>query len=393
MKDKTRYWILIGSFSLALAVLVVLSALLAKPKAPVPSDPDVSGELPSPTAPSPTAGEDAIVVRTPVPTPAHAAETPVPVYPRGAVNVLVNGTALFALDNHSIAEQLIRQYLEECAYENLDANSALLNAAIDAELVTVPADGSVEYLTVDAAMNRLRKNRSLIPVRRTVESAEIRSETPDFVSDTTRVLPRGARMFRRFGVSSRTLVLTETLYRDGLAVSQTEILNTPVLTGIARNELIGTHFLSLPDPSDANALLYPYEGTRGPVPETLSFVCPIEGELIFAYGIATGTMHYGTDYAAAPGTPIVAPEAGTIVFLGQRRGLGFVIEIAHDEGFVSRICIGADTAVEGLMLGRHVEKETVVAVMPDSGEDSASTLHYELLLDGLPYNPLFYLPS
>lgn len=390
MKDKTRHWILIGSFAFVLIALTAVSALFAGRKADPAPEPPVSEEQPLIT-PEPTTGEDAIVVRTPVPT--RAAETPVPVFPRGAVNLLVNGSPLFALDNHAIAEQLVRQYLEECAYENLDAESALLTAAIDAELMTVPADGSVEYLTAEAAMNRLRKNRSLIPVRRTVESAAVLSEIPEPVSETTRVLPKGARMFRRFGVPSRTLVLTETLYRDGLAVSRTEILNMPVQTGIAQSVLIGTHFLSLPDPSDANALLYPYEGTRGPMPETLSFQCPIRGELVFVYGIATGTMHYGVDYAAAPGTPIVAPEDGTVVFLGERPGLGFVIEIAHEEGFVSRVSFGADTTVDGLTLGRHVEKGDTLALLPESDTDQAPRLHFELLLNGLPYNPLFYLPA
>ena len=42
------------------------------------------------------------------------------------INLLVNGTPLFALDSREVAEQLVYLYLEECANENLDANAFLL---------------------------------------------------------------------------------------------------------------------------------------------------------------------------------------------------------------------------------------------------------------------------
>lgn len=387
MKDTTKHWILIGSFTLILAGLAVLFPLLASRTKPTPA----FSEPLTVITPEPKTDEDAIVVLTPEPTPTPVAATPRPVYPEKAVNLLVNGSPLFAVANREVAEQLVRIFLDECAYENLSGNAILLSASIDAELSTVPADGAVEYLEFDVALNRLRKDRSLIPVRRTAEHVEIRTAEGKPKLARTPLLPEGSRMFRKIGTPARTLIYTETLYQEGLPVSETETLSTPVRTGTAHNELLGSYSLpaeAVYDPASPN----PSEGQAGPTPAALSFRAPIKGRLIAYYGLQTGEMHYGVDYAAAPETRIVAPESGTIIFLGERAGLGFVIDIRHDEGFVSRIAFGANTAVDGLLLEKHVNKGDTIAFLPAIEGEKESVLHYELLLNGIPYNPLFYLP-
>lgn len=388
MKDTAKRWILIGSFALILAALAILLPLLASRTRPA----SAFSEPLTIITPEPETGEDAIAVRTPAPTPTPVITTPRPVYPEKAVNLLVNGTPLFAVANREVAEQLVRIFLDECAYENLSGNAILLTASIDAQLATVPADGSVEYLEFDVALNLLRKDRSLIPVRRTAERVEIRTEIAKPKTGRTPLLPKGSRIFRKLGSPSRTLIYTETLYKEGLPVSEAETLNTPVQSGSARSELVGTYALpagSVYDPEAPNLS----EGKAGPKPASLSFVAPIRGKLTAYYGLQTGEMHYGVDYTAAPETRVVAPESGTVIFLGERPGLGFVIDIRHDEGFVSRIAVGTNTAVPGLLLEKHVNKGDVIAHLPATEGAKVSVLHYELLHDGVPYNPLFYLPS
>jgi murein DD-endopeptidase MepM/ murein hydrolase activator NlpD len=66
-----------------------------------------------------------------------------------------------------------------------------------------------------------------------------------------------------------------------------------------------------------------------------------------------------------------------------------VIDIRHENGFVSRIAPCDDVAVE---LGQHVSRGAGVARMPDAEGRRQPTLHYELQIDGIPYNPLYYLP-
>ena len=197
-------------------------------------------------------------------------------------------------------------------------------------------------------------------------------------------------MFRKLGVPSRTLIYTETLYRNGMPVSEAETLNTSVQTGSARTELVGTYRLPVIKVSDPDLNETP-EGQSGPTPASLQFTEPIRGTLVGSYGLSTGEMRYGIDYSAAPQTRIVAPESGTIIFLGERVGLGFVIDIRHDEGFISRISFGADTTVSGLVLEKHVTKGETIALLPATEGEKESILHYELLIDGIPYNPLYYL--
>lgn len=381
MKEGTQRWILLGSFTLLLAALAVVLMLLKS------GMPKLSAAEPRiEVTPEPKTEEDAVRMRTPIPTPVRPVETPRPIYPEKAVNLLVNGSPLFAVDSREAAEQLVRLYLNECAYENLDANAVLLTASVDAEISTVPADGSAEYLAFDAALNKLRKNRSLIPVRRTVERVAVLIETPAPQSTRSAQLFFGTRLFRHCGVASRTLVFTETLYKDGLAVSETETLNTPVLTGVAQNLLIGAYTVGTdmtePDPS---------EGVRGPA-TSLSFQAPIRGTLVGYFGLATGEARYGVDYTAFPDTRVVAPEAGTVVFLGERPGYGYIIEIRHEEGFTSRLSFNATPNLTDLVLGKHVQKGSTLATLNPLEDASECVLHYELLIDGVPYNPLFYLP-
>ncbi len=388
MKDSVKRWIMIGGFTLVLAALAVILPLLVSSGKPR----TISSEPVTVITPEPKTGEDAVVVRTPEPTPEPVRTTPRPVYPEKAVNLLVDGKPLFAVASREVAEQLVRIFLEECAHENLSGNAILLTASIDAELATVPADGTAEYLEFDVALNLLRKDRTLIPVRRTAERVEIRTEPIDPQTERTPLLPEGSRMFRRLGTPARTLVYIETLYQNGLPVSESETLSTPVQTGSARTELTGTYRLPAGTVSDPEAPDAP-EGQRGLTPVSLQLMHPIRGQLVGYYGLSTGEMRYGTDYSAAPQTRICAPESGTIVFMGERAGLGFVIDIRHDEGFVSRIAIGADTAVSGLVLEKHVNKGETIALLPETEGAKESILHYELLIDGIPYNPLFYLPE
>ena len=133
MKDTARRWILIGSFALILAALAFILPVLLHRGAPKLS----LSETRVFVTPEVTPEVESIQLRTPVPTPVPVVATPEPVYPAHAVNLLVNGIPLFTLDSREVAEQLVRIYLEECAYENLDASTVLRTAAIDADKICV----------------------------------------------------------------------------------------------------------------------------------------------------------------------------------------------------------------------------------------------------------------
>ena len=308
---------------------------------------------------------------------------PVPVLPENAVNLIADGVVLFALDSRETAELLIRTYYRQCAYENIDEDSILLKASLNSSLTTVAADGKAEYLSFEDALNKLLKNRSLVSVQRTVEHVRIESEPIAETIEQTALLPVGARMFRRTGTPSRTLILNELFYKDSLASSDTETLRRQISVGTACTVLIGTYQSAQPD-----AAATEQEGSIGKSQGSLSFTAPVRGDVIRFFGIDYGTMHYGIDYSANAGSRVTAPEAGTVIFCGERPGYGLVIEIRHENGFVSRIAHCDRAAVE---LYQHVARGAVIGYLPEEENARTAVLHYELLIDGIPYNPLYYL--
>ena len=377
--DKKLRWIVFGAFITGLCVLTAVLALRTNRDAVKLSVLEPRTVI----TPTPALEEFSPATPTPAATPVHIIQTPAPVLPKTAVNLLVDGTALLALDSRETAKLLIDAYFERCAYENIGENTFLLKASVAPELSTVPADGSVEYLTYEEALNKLLKNRSYISVQRTLEHAEIRFGEVADTEETSPLLPKGARLYRRLGAPSRTIVLTEILYKDGIAYKETETIDKQIFAGVPRSVLTGSYMSKKPDeePDDA-------QGEYGKDKGSLSFKHPVRGTIVSYFGTRYGQMHYGIDFLAKAGAQIVAPESGTVIFCGTRAGYGFVIDIRHENGFVSRIAGCDDVQVE---FEEHVTAGQRIASVPSPVGTETAIVHYELLIDGIPYNPLYYL--
>ncbi len=380
MKSGKAFRIVCAAFAgllVALAVLFVLLPGREKPKLSLSEKRTVITPTPG------TELQDSVEANTPAPTPVHIIQTPAPVLPSGAVNLLSDGDALFALDSRETAELLLRTYFQQCAYENIDDHSILLKATLVSSVSTAPADGTVEYLSFDAALNKLNKNRSLISVQRSVERASVSVSEPGVRSQKSDLLPVGARFYLQLGTGARTLTLSELLYKDGFAASDVETLNRQVSQLTQTSFLEGTYRVAQPDREPGSK-----EGRRGKDKGNLRFSAPVKGDVVSYFGIRFGEMHYGIDYSASTGSRIYAPEDGTVIFCGERPGYGTVVEIKHENGFVSRLSSCANVAVE---LEQHVKRGAVIGYMPAIEGRGAPILHYELLIDGIPYNPLYYL--
>ena len=220
-------------------------------------------------------------------------------------------------------------------------------------------------------------------MQRTVERASVKVNAPAVQSRRSDLLPEGTRLFLHLGTASRTLTLSELLYKDGFAASDAETLTRQILAETPRTVLTGTYRSAQPDKEPGVK-----EGKRGKAKGNLQFVAPVNGQLESYFGTRYGTMHYGVDYRAAGGMRIVAPEDGTIIFCGERPGYGYMIEIKHENGFISRLSSCANVTVE---LEQHVKRGAIIAYMPIPEGKTTPILHYELLIDGIPYNPLYYL--
>lgn len=98
--------------------------------------------------------------------------------------------------------------------------------------------------------------------------------------------------------------------------------------------------------------------------------------------------HTGVDYAAQRGAPVSATAAGEILYLGRRRGYGRVIELEHESGVVARYAHLQDFQPH-LTVGSVVSAGEVIGSVGTSGIATGPNLHYEILRNGRPMDPLF----
>ncbi len=100
--------------------------------------------------------------------------------------------------------------------------------------------------------------------------------------------------------------------------------------------------------------------------------------------------HYGVDYSARLGTPILVTGDGVVTFAGKWASFGLTVEISHGFGLVTRY---AHTSKILVKKGQRVKRGDVIARVGSSGKSTATHLHYEVLKDGRKRNPLAYVLS
>lgn len=98
--------------------------------------------------------------------------------------------------------------------------------------------------------------------------------------------------------------------------------------------------------------------------------------------------HTGLDLVAKEGSPVTLPAAGRVAAVTYDEGYGHMVEVDHGLGVRTRYAHMKKIMVkEGEMLdpGRQV------GTLGDSGRSSGPHLHYEVLVEGKPVNPLRFM--
>lgn len=98
-------------------------------------------------------------------------------------------------------------------------------------------------------------------------------------------------------------------------------------------------------------------------------------------------MHTGVDFAAAHGTPVQSTAPGRVSFIGWRNGYGRVVEIAHGPDIMTRYA-HLSTVPESIAEGQRVAAGEMIGRVGETGTTTAPNLHYEVLVNGLPTDPL-----
>jgi murein DD-endopeptidase MepM/ murein hydrolase activator NlpD len=101
-------------------------------------------------------------------------------------------------------------------------------------------------------------------------------------------------------------------------------------------------------------------------------------------------FHKGVDFAGREGAEVVAVASGVVIWSGERYGYGQLVEINHGNGYVTRYAHNVDNLVA---VGDTVRRGQVIARMGDTGRATGPNLHFEVLLNDKPVNPLTYVQS
>lgn len=148
--------------------------------------------------------------------------------------------------------------------------------------------------------------------------------------------------------------------------------------------------LTLLPPGPGAASLGPHPASQPALPNG-TWSWPVSGPVIRGFDPPDspyGAGHRGIDIAVAIGTPIVAPEAGTVSFAGKVGGELFVT-IDHGGGLSSTYSWISSTAVrKGDLVSRGQPVGTTGTGHPGT---SVPHLHFGVKLDGEYVDPLLLL--
>ena len=321
---------------------------------------------------------DLVDVETVEVTPAPTLE---PITYENTVTLLVDRVPVMTLTSELAAKQTLWEYLTSNAIS--PEGETFLSAKFDCELILTQGDPTVKPLEAAEALNQLAQNPALVPIRVTTLRTEKSESSPEITQDVEAALPKGARIINQLGTGTVSQTSLQVVYRAGVLL-ETGASDTKTLR-LARATMVRTGTYTKADTSGTPDRL---EGVEGKSKGDLKFGYPMRGQIVHYFGYVNGKMNYGLEISNSAGTNIVAPGEGIVVYCGERGAYGFVVDIDHGNGFVSRLTHLSDVQVE---MNQRVFIGDAVGKLAEDADGGKPVLHYELIIDGIPYNPLFYI--
>lgn len=156
--------------------------------------------------------------------------------------------------------------------------------------------------------------------------------------------------------------------------------------------------------------MIPYDNTTSPdlhLTTTLDFICPLESYTAISAPFRTDDSdtppHLGVDFAAAGGIPVQAAQSGVVTQAGWDDDHGYFVTIYHganaaanDDGTypanyaTSYAHLQSKPAVQ---VGQRVAQGDVIGYVGSTGSSTGNHLHFQLLVNGTPVDPLAILPQ
>ncbi|OGR12650.1 MAG: metalloendopeptidase [Desulfobacterales bacterium RIFOXYA12_FULL_46_15] len=144
---------------------------------------------------------------------------------------------------------------------------------------------------------------------------------------------------------------------------------------------------------DFEQLIKQLEQKRNILASTPS-IRPVDGWITSGFGNRVSPFtgqkefHSGLDIANAPGTKIIAPANGRVSVAAEKLYIGNLIVIDHDHGRVTQYGHLKEILVKP---GQEIKRGDVIGLIGNTGRSTGPHLHYEVLINGTPVNPLKYI--
>lgn len=98
--------------------------------------------------------------------------------------------------------------------------------------------------------------------------------------------------------------------------------------------------------------------------------------------------HYGVDYAAPSGTPVVAVGDGVVIFKGWGGGGGNTLKIKHNSGSLVSGYLHLKGYAKGIQQGSRVQQGQLIGYVGTTGLSTGPHLDFRLWQNGKPIDPL-----
>jgi murein DD-endopeptidase MepM/ murein hydrolase activator NlpD len=99
-------------------------------------------------------------------------------------------------------------------------------------------------------------------------------------------------------------------------------------------------------------------------------------------------MHEGLDVGAPYGTPVYSPADGIVTFSGEKAGFGKFVQVDHGYGIET---IYAHNQSLGVRSGEKVKRGSLLAAVGNTGHSTGPHLHYEVRVNGIAVDPLYFI--
>ena len=104
----------------------------------------------------------------------------------------------------------------------------------------------------------------------------------------------------------------------------------------------------------------------------------------------SAAFHQGIDLTAEKKSPVNSPAGGTVLTVTTDSRLGRLVEIDHGHNLVTRY---GHLSASNVKVGQKVAKGDVLGFVGSTGRSTGPHLHYEVLVNGQPVDPMRFMKA